>query len=174
MEPSAKIMEQTELEQKYENGSAKSPITTEESPIRPYNDSIPDSTTLGGGSTQRSDDTPTEPKPNLFELPATPNFTPLDENINYPKISTQAQNYTTTVMNNDDKTPDTPPRVGPKPPNMAPQSAELPAVDGREGDLWTLPSQQHYGDFKLKHPLEGEEGDDWPQEALMHMNLAHR
>jgi hypothetical protein len=56
---------------------------------------------------------------------------------------------------------------------MAPQLPTLPAVDGREGDLWTLPSQRHYGDFKLQHPL-GEEGDNWPQEALMHMNLTHQ
>jgi hypothetical protein len=172
IEPAPKIVEQRELEQQHETGSLSSPIKTGEPTAQPYNDSILDTTTLGGDSTHRSDDTPTEPKPNHFELPTTPRVTLTGENINLPTTSTQAQNYPSTFMN-DYNAPDVPPPVGPKPSSMAPQLPALPAVDDREGDLWTLPSQRHYGDFKLQHPI-GEEGDGWPQEALMHMNLTHR
>lgn len=171
IEPAPKIIEQRELEKQHEAGSLFSPTKTGESTAQPYNDSIVDSTTLGGGSIHRSDDTPTEPNSNNFESPTTPGIILTDENTNIPTLSTQAQNHQTTFMD-DYKAPDVPPPVGPKPSSMAPQLPALPAVDGREGDLWTLPSQRRYGDFKLQHPAG--EGDDWPQEALMHMNLAHR
>jgi hypothetical protein len=172
IEPAPKIIEQRELEQQHETGSLSSPTKTDGSAAQPYNDSIVDSTTLGGGSTHRSDDTPTEPNHNDFKSPATPGITLTDENTDFPTSSTQAQNYQSTFTD-DYRAPDVPPPVGPKPSSMAPQLPTLPAVDGREGDLWTLPSQRRYGDFKLQHPA-GEEGDDWSQEALMHMNLAHR
>lgn len=171
IESAPKIVEQRELEQQHETTSLSSPIKTGEPAAQHYNESI-DSTTLRGGSTHKSDDTLTEPKSNDFESPTTPGITLTDENINLPTTSVQAQNFQSTFMD-DYKAPDIPPPVGPKPSSMAPQLPALPAVDGREGDLWTLPSQQHYGDFKLQHPA-GEEGDDWPQEVIMHMNLAHR
>jgi len=172
IEPASKIVEKREIEQQYETGSLSSDIKAGESAAQPYNESIFDSTTLKGASTHRSDDTPTEPKPNHFESPITPRITLTDENINFSTTSTQAQNYPSTFMD-DYKASDVPPPVGPKPSSMAPQLPALPAIDSREGDLWTLPSQRHYGDFKLQHPVD-EEGDDWRQEALMHMNFAHR
>jgi hypothetical protein len=168
--PTPKIVEQRELEQRHETGSLSSPIKTGEPPAEPYNDFIIDATTLRGDSTQGSVDTPTGPKPNHFESPPTPGTTLTDDNNNFPTKSTPAQNYPSTSM--DYKVPDVPPPVGPKPSSMVPQLPALPAVDGREGDLWTLPSQRHYGDFGLQHPAG--EDDDWSQEARMHMNLAHR
>jgi hypothetical protein len=172
IEPAPKIVEQRELEQQHEAGSLPSPIKTGEPAAQPYNNSILDSTTLGGDSTYRSDDTPTEPKSNHFESPTTPRIALTDENINFPTTSTQVQNYPSTYMDNY-KAPDFPPPVGPKPSSMASQLPALPAIDSRGGDLWTLPSQRHYGDFKSQHPV-ADEADDWPQEALMHMNFTHR
>jgi len=172
IEPTPKIAELRELEQQHETGSLPSLVRTGEAAAQPYNDSILDSTTLGGDSTRRSDDTPTEPKYNHLESPTTAGITLTDENINLPAMSTEPQNYSTTFMT-DYKAPNLPPPVGPKPSSTAPQLSALPAVDSREGDLWTLPSQRHYGDFKLQHPT-GEGGDDWQQEALRHMNLDDR
>ncbi len=171
IEPTPKIFEQRELEQQHETSSLSSPIKTGNPPAQPYDVSMFDSTTLGEGS-RRSDDTPTEPKSSHFESPTTPGITLTDENINFPTTSTQAQTYQSTFMD-DYKASDVPPPVGPKPSSMAPQLPALPDVGSREGDLWTLPSQRHYGDLKSQQPVGGE-GDDWPQEALMHMNLAPR
>ncbi|KAI9808164.1 MAG: putative NRPS-like protein biosynthetic cluster [Sarcosagium campestre] len=56
----------------------------------------------------------------------------------------------------------------------------LPSVTGREslrdGDLWTLPSQNRAGQRPTSAAaaaaMEGETEEEWPQEAIMHMNLA--
>jgi hypothetical protein len=172
IEPAPKILEQRELELQHETESLSPPCNIAELPTLPYNDSILDSTTLGGDSTNRSDDTPTEAKAGPFELSTGSGITLPDENINLPTISTHAQSYPSSFMD-DYKAPDVPPPVGPKPSSMAPQLPALPAVENREGDLWTLPSQRHYGDLKLQHPVT-EDGDDWTQEALRHMNLGNR
>jgi hypothetical protein len=172
IEPAPKIIEQRELEQQHETGLLFPPIETDKPAAKLYNDSVVDSTTLGGGSTHRSDDTSTKPNSNHLESSTTPRITLTGENMNLPATSTQAQNYPSTFID-DYKVPAVPPPVGPKPSSMAPQLPALPIIDDHEGDLWTLPSQRHYGDFKLQHPAS-EEGDDWSQEALMHMNLAHR
>ena len=98
VESTPKIVEQRELEQQHETSSLSSPIKTGEPAAQPYNDSIVDSTTLGGDSTHRSDDTPTEPKSNRFESPTTPGITPTDSKTTFPSTSTQAQNYPSTFM----------------------------------------------------------------------------
>jgi hypothetical protein len=164
-------LEQRELEQQHETGSL-TPNNNAETPVEAYNDSILDSTTLGGDSINRSDDTPTEAKTRHFEPPTGSAAMSLDEGVNLPTISAPVQSYPSSFMN-DYKSSDIPPPVGPKPSSMAPQLPELPAAENREGDLWTLPSQQHFGDLKLQHPV-GEDGDDWPEEALRHMNLTNR
>ena len=170
MEPAPQILEQQELEQQHQN--APFPHTPmAELPTQPYSSSINDLTTSGDGSTNRSDDTPTGPKAGHFELPANPSHKS-EENIDPPATSSQRQNYTTNLTNSGNSSDALPPPVGPKP-TMAPQLPPLPAVDGREGDLWTLPSQRAYEDLLLKHPAADDE-DDWSQEALMHMNLARR
>ena len=61
-----------------------------------------------------------------------------------------------------------PPPVGPKPvPRMS-----LPAVEGREGDLWTLSSQA--GGLKVQNGATDDEDESWKSDAIMHMNLAGR
>ncbi|KAI9669475.1 MAG: hypothetical protein M1829_005064 [Trizodia sp. TS-e1964] len=68
---------------------------------------------------------------------------------------------------------DFPPRVSP---NLA--LSNLPSVTGREslipeGDIWTLPSQQHKYDSRRAATHSAPE-EEWPQEAIMHMNLTSR
>ena len=64
-----------------------------------------------------------------------------------------------------------PPRLATKP-NMR-QSVMLPAVEGREGDLWSLPGQQDASGLKVKNSSsDEEENDGWKDDAIMHMNLA--
>ena len=171
MEPAPQILEQQELEQQHQNASLPhTPMA--ELPTQSYNNSVNDSTTLAGGSTNRSDDTPTGPKAGHFELPAdTANKS--EENIDSPATSAQIQKYTTTLTNPGNSSSPLPLPIGPKPSSTASQLPPLPAVDGREGDLWTLPSQRAYEDLILKLPAT-EDGDDWSQEALMHMNLARQ
>lgn len=170
VEPASQILEQHDLEQQQNESIPHTPMA--ELPSQPYSSSINDSTTLGGGSTNRSDDTPTGPKAGHFELPAHPSHKS-EQNIETPATSAQIQKYTTNLTNSGNYSNAPPPPVGPKPSSKAPQLPPLPAVDGREGDLWTLPSQRAYDDLILKHPA-AEDGDDWSQEALMHMNLARR
>jgi hypothetical protein len=66
-----------------------------------------------------------------------------------------------------------PPIPGPKPEHYAPpQNASQ--EDKRRSDIFLLPSQQHDGGvrpLKVANPTD-DDGDDWGQEAIMHMNLA--
>jgi len=165
------ILEQRELEQQHDSGPFSPTGNMAELPSGPYTDSIPDSTTVRGGSTTKSDDTATEPRAGHFELPTSPDLGS-KEKTSLSVASSQIQPNPTTYV--DSSALNVPPLVGPKPLSRgAPQLPPLPAVDGREGDLWTLPSQRPQGDFKLQHPAT-EEDDDWSKEALMHMNLARR
>lgn len=171
IEPAPQILEHQEFEQQHQNTSLpRTPMA--ELPSQSYSNSINDSTTLGAGSTNKSDDTPTDPKAGRFELPANPSHN-YEENMDFPTTSAQIHNYSANLANPGSSSNDLPPPVGPKPSSTAPQLPPLPAVDGREGDLWTLPSQRPYEDLTLKHPAAAD-GDDWSQEALMHMNLARR
>src|SRR5450432_385611 len=70
VEETPKIIGHRDVEQPQESGSFSPYPNTAELPSESYNNSIHDSTTLGGGSTSRSEDTPTNPKPGHFELPA--------------------------------------------------------------------------------------------------------
>lgn len=164
-----RIMELREPEQQQMDGALSLPTPIAELPTPGYNESMLDSTTLGGGSTTKSDDTPTEPKPGHFELSNSPVLRTKEETSTKPPVSrpTSSQRPSLMVINKTDD--DLPSAVGPKPLPAVPQ-LPLPAVDGREGDLWTLPSQRTYGDLQLKIPAT-EEDDDWSQDALMHMNL---
>lgn len=54
------------------------------------------------------------------------------------------------------------------------QRSPLPAVEGRENALWTLPSQAASGGLRVQNAgLDGED-DSWEKDAIMHMNLATR
>jgi hypothetical protein len=124
-----------------------------ELPDQNYNDS-PDSLT------HRSDDTPTDNRTGDFDLPT------LDYDAEKSELPADESNTMPPAVS--------PPRVGPKP--TSPQSP-LPAVEGREGDLWTLPSQAQSGGLRVQNSGSGdedEEDDAWKNDAIMHMNLAGR
>lgn len=98
--------------------------------------------------TSQYDDTPTVEKSH-FELPSN----------EYENRSPELFGETTA-----------PPRVGPKPGSRTP----LPAVEGRVGDSWTLPSQDRpAGGLRVQNADNGDE-EDWQKDAIMHMNLAGR
>lgn len=72
-------------------------------------------------------------------------------------------------------TPDPPEQAPPRVPKPAiqRQSVILPAVEGREGDLWSLPSQQPRGGLRVQNASSDEDDEDsWTNDAIMHMNLA--
>jgi hypothetical protein len=72
-------------------------------------------------------------------------------------------------------TPDPPDQAPPRVPKpaMQRQSVILPAVEGREGDLWSLPSQQAGGGLRVQNASSDEDEEDgWKNDAIMHMNLA--
>lgn len=166
-EPAPKILEQCDLEKQQEKSDSFSmPNYIAELPTHPYSGSMNDSPPLREGSTTVGDNTPTESKAGHFELAANPRFKATDENISFPVGASDSQ------TNSSYKPSEVPPPVGPKPSNTAPQLAPLPATEAREGDLWTLPSQRPAGPSKTH--IVDEDENQWPQEAIMHMNLARR
>lgn len=161
VESAPQIVEQHEYERQRrqsQNSFAPLPTGISEMPAQNYDDSILDSPREGNGASMKSDDTPTDTLKH-FELPG--------DNYNYEnnKFPGLGEDFTVPGF----ETPDpSPPRVGPKPGSSPPM--DLPAVEGREGDLWSLPSQ---GGGLRVHNAD-EENDDWKQDAIMHMNLAGR
>ena len=140
-----------------------------------YNDSILEST--GEGMSIRSDETPTEPHSNHFELednavegsppPINRSSKPLDPSFSFELYSPDGP------LDNENLTPE------PLRPEKSPPRQNLPSVTGREslieGDLRLLPSQQQLqGGLRIANATadEEEEEEDWPEEAIMHMNLA--
>ncbi|KAI9810874.1 MAG: hypothetical protein M1832_001096 [Thelocarpon impressellum] len=152
-----------------------------------YNDSIGGSSRVGGSSQNtRSDDTPTEARHNHFELEDNNAF---DEDAPPPPVNRSSKpdgmayqalpgfsgydTYDETIEDNL-----TPP---PLKAHHSPSAMALPSVTGREslmeGDLRSLPSQQQQqargGGLRAVNASAAEDSDDeWPQEAIMHMNLA--
>jgi hypothetical protein len=105
----------------------------------------------------QSEDTPTNPKSPFFELGGSPTSARNDKKL--------------------DDAPDVPPpRVGPKPLSPLPLSPSIPPIESRSaaaGDIWTLPSQRPAGALHVQNTSAEEDGE-WPQEAIMHMNLSSR
>ncbi len=165
VESTPQIREERELEQQQvraQNIFIPLPTGISEMPAHNYNDSIGTLTKENGAST-KSDDTPTDTQTNHFEL-ASDDYDPEKNNLlndfEVPGFSMSQAPETT------------PPRVGPKP-SSSPHIT-LPAVEGRENDLWTLPSQQHPGGLRIQNGSSDDDDDSWKNEALMHMNLAGR
>jgi len=157
VEPAPQILEERELERQRvqaQNSFAPLPTGISEMPAQNYNESI-----LGSPTAENGDDTPTGNRKGQFELPSD-DFDPEKDNF----LDTNENNL------GFDTSDAPPPRVGPKP--EMPQTP-LPAVEGREGDLWSLPSQQS-GGLRVQNASSDDEDDSWKNDAIMHMNLAGR
>jgi hypothetical protein len=168
VESAPQIIEDRDFERQQvqsQNSFAPLPTGISEMPAINYNDSIVGSPTEGNGASTKSDDTPTDNRKGHFELP-THDFGSEKQNFPDGKGSFEIPGFSTA------EPPDvTPPRVGPKP--MSPH-VNLPAVEGREGDIWTLPSQQPRGGLRVQNAHSDDEADNWKNDAIMHMNLAGR
>ena len=108
--------------------------------------------------TTKSDDTPTDPRKHHFELPEN------DYDPEKPQFQFDIPGFGSSEA---PQVP--PPRAAPKP------GVDLPSVDGRgrDGDLWTLPSQQR-GGLRVHSASSDDDDDAWKNDAIMHMNLAGR
>jgi hypothetical protein len=164
IEPPAQILEQGESE--------GYPTPVVELPDHSYGNSLHDSNT-------RSDDTATASRsgvPSVTELPA---VVPVNDNTTPTQTYIPFQPEQSAPAYAPPPIPqyDGPPPVGPKP-GAAPQlpplqlpPLPLPAVDGREGDLWTLPSQKPAG-LNGRPSTAEQDADDWSRS--MHSTLAQR
>lgn len=166
VEPAPQIVEEHEYERQRvgsQNSFAPLPTGISEMPAQNYENSIIGSTREGNGASMKSDDTPTDNR-KQFELP-TDNY---DTDNKYPGLA--ADEFTIPGFEISQHADVPPPQVGPKPgANVEPR---LPSVEGREGDLWSLPSQQPLGGLRVQNVADGD--DDWKNDAIMHMNLAGR
>ncbi|KAG9243465.1 hypothetical protein BJ878DRAFT_510521 [Calycina marina] len=124
-----------------------------------YDSSILGSPT-GAGASLKSDDTPTNRHAPQFEQHSDPesrnsNFIGLGGSFEIPGFET---------------TPSSAP-APPVVPNTN-RNSILPAVEGREGDLWSLPSQKPTGGLRVANAdPESEDESDWQRSTMMHMNL---
>lgn len=161
VEPAPQILEEEQQQQQMNvnPGFAPLPMGISEMPTMRYDDSIVGSPT-GNGASTKSGDTPTDARRH-FELEDNP---ARDARNSFENEGFKAA---------EPGTP--PPKVGPKPasPN-ANRMSSLPAVEGREADIWSLPSQQpRSGGLRVQNASSDDEEDDsWKQDAVMHMNLA--
>lgn len=165
VEHAPQIREEHELEpqENMDTDYAALPTGISEMPAMNYNDSIVGSPT-GNGASMKSDDTATGHRKGRFELPGNDQNSETKKSFEIPGFE----------IGNRSGTP--PPKVGPKPTSPQTNRSGLPAVEGREGDLWTLPSQQPRGGLRVQNASSDEDDDDdeWKKEAIMHMNLAGR
>lgn len=163
VESAPQIVEQREYERQAQSQNNFVPLPTGISEMAAVNyDSILGSPTKENGASVKSDDTPTDTR-KRFELP-TDDYDPEKNNFEESPESYQISGF---AVSSDVS----PPRVGPKP------GLPLPAVEGREGDLWSLPSQQPAPTQGLGLRVQNagsDEEDDWQKDAVMHMNLDGR
>jgi hypothetical protein len=168
-EVAPQIMEEREMERQQvqaQNSFVPLPTGISEMPAQNYNESLLGSPTGNGHASTKSDDTPTDSRKNHFELPSD-DFDPEKDNF----LDGVGEEFI--VPGFTSSTPE-PPRVGPKP-GSAGNRESLPAVDGRDGDLWSLPSQQRQGGgLRVQNAGDEDEDDAWKNDAIMHMNLAGR
>lgn len=168
VEPAPQIIEeqQRELERQQvgaQNSFAPLPTGISEMPAQNYDDSI-----LGSppnGTSTKSDDTPTDTRRNHFELPVD-DYDHEKNDFNF----VDKDEFVVPGFGNNEPPQVPPPRIGPKP-GTTPQ-INLPAVEGREGDLWSLPSQQPRGGLRVQNASSDDDEEDWQKDAIMHMNLA--
>lgn len=151
-----------------QNSFVPLPTGISEMPAQNYNDnSVLGSPRGENGTSTKSDDTPTDTRHNHFELPVD-DYDPEKNDFNF--IDKQEFEVPGFEINEPPQVP--PPRIGPKP-GITPQ-LNLPAVEGREGDLWSLPSQQSRGGLRVQNASSDDGEEDWQSDAIMHMNLAGR
>ena len=171
VEPAPQILEEHELErQKVQAQNSFVPLPTgiSEMPAQDWDDSTIGSRTERNGASTKSDDTPTDNRKGHFELEEN-DYDPEKNNF-LDSIGSEGFEIPDFVTS---EPPDLPaPRVGPKP-GASPQMG-MSAVEGREGDLWSLPSQQPRGGLRVQNASSGDEDDSWKTDAIMHMNLAGR
>lgn len=169
-EVAPQIIEEREMERqqvKAQNSFIPLPTGISEMPAQNYNDSLinsPTSSYHNNGASTKSDDTPTDTQKNPFELPSD-HFDPQTSNF----MDDGVEEFTIPDFGVGEDPSETPPRVGPKPGSRD----SLPAVDGRDGDIWSLPSQQR-GGLRVQNLDVEEDDDEWKTDAVMHMNLAGR
>jgi hypothetical protein len=126
------------------------------------------------------DDTPTRTTPSHFELPTViqPTNPEEEEEIFDPALYTTFTTTSQPIQSPPPPQPAQPPsRTGPKPfINYNPTFEDpLPSIDGRASAIYDLPSQRVAGGgLRIHNPDNDEDGDEgeWPEEAIMHMNLA--
>jgi hypothetical protein len=172
-EVAPQIIEEREMEREQvqaQNSFVPLPTGISEMPAQNYNDSIMGSPTAEGNSGHRStksDDTPTDTRKNHFELPSD-DYDPEKDNFGDAE---GRDDFNIPGFGTSEPSDAPPPRVGPKPGDRN----SLPAVDGRDGDLWSLPSQQNQGGgLRVQNAGDEDEDGDWKNDAIMHMNLAGR
>ena len=158
---SAPQIQEQEFERQHAAQNSFIPLPTgiSEMPAQNYDDSIVGSPTQGNGASVKSDDTPTDTRKGHFELP-TDDYDPEKNNF--------MDEFEIPAFSRTEPTDSSHPEVGPKP-GPSPRLS-LPAVEGREGDLWTLPSQKPQG-LRVQNGGSSDEDDDWGNDAIMHMNL---
>lgn len=172
VEPAPQILEE-EHNQQVQQDFAQLPTGISEMPAHNYDDSTVGSPTVErNGASTKSDDTPTDNRKGNFELGSS-DVTIEPAEVGY--LDNMAKNSVSEVprLSTEGRPETPPPRVGPKPTTLSPPHiSTLPAVEGREGDLWTLPSQQPRGRLSVQNGSHDDEDDDWKKDAIMHMNLA--
>jgi hypothetical protein len=168
VESAPQILEQREFERQQvaaQNSFVPLPTGISEMPAQNYDaNSLVGSPSKENGASTKSDDTPTDTRKNHFELP-TDDYDPEKNNF---MDEFEVPGFSKTEAPDDSS----PPQVGPKPASH--HRISLPAVEGREGDLWTLPSQQPHGGLRVQNGSSDEDDDSWEKDAIMHMNLAGR
>lgn len=170
VEPAPQILEERELERQKvqaQNSYIPLPAGISEMPAQNWDESTIGSPTEGNGASTKSDDTPTDNQKGHFQL-AYDDYDPEKNNF-LDNIGTE--NFEIPGFATSEPSDVPPPRVGPKP--GASTQMSLPAVEGREGDLWTLPSQQARGGLRAQN-ASSDDDDSWKNDAIMHMNLAGR
>ena len=167
------IIEERETERQQvqaQNSFVPLPIGISEMPAQNYTDSSMGSPTAegnGGHRSTKSDDTPTDARKNHLELPNDD----YDPEMNNFGDAEGEDDFNIQGFAASEQPDARPPRVGPKPGNRD----SLPAVDGRDGDLWSLPSQQRTGGaLRVQNAGDEDEDADWKNDVIMHMNLAGR
>ena len=170
-EVAPQIIEESEMERQQvqaQNSFVPLPTGISEMPAQNYNESFMGSP-IGerNGASTKSDDTPTDARENHFELPSDNDYDPEKDNF---MDGVGGEGFNIPGFSTGEQLDAPPPRVGPKPGNRD----SLPAVDGRDGDLWSLPSQQRQGGLRVQNAGSEDEDEGWKSDAVMHMNLAGR
>jgi hypothetical protein len=124
------------------------------------------------GSAVQGDETPTEAKHvNHYELPEHNYYSPVEPSRSSPTEITSGMYLHNHVDEEASASSSRYPNVSTRSP--PPPRLSLPMVTSPEttakGDLWSLPSQKPR---RVVNSAPEDEEEDWPQEALMHMNLA--